>query len=177
MPAIAGMEPVKGGRAFVAGVVGGLAMSVAMAIARDLYGIPIRLEMILGTLTGLSPGRGTFAVGLVMHLTLSGVVAILYGLGLERAAHRSGVLPGLVLAIPHAIAGGLLVGAIPAVHPLVPEEIVAPGPFFSYLGQGAVLFFVLAHALYGAIVGLGYGPVLHPARARLELPTFRRHTA
>lgn len=170
------MELVKGGRAFVAGVVGGTIMSVGMAIARDVFAIPIQLEMMLGTATGLGTGRGTFAIGLVMHLIASGLIAELYAFAFERIAHRSGALPGVVLAIPHMVIGGLVVGAMPAIHPSLPDTLVAPGPFLSFLGDGAVLFFVLTHAVYGAFVGIAYGPVADPVRTKLELPTFGRRT-
>lgn len=171
------MEPYKGGRAFVAGVVGGAMMSLGAWLARDLWGIPIELEMVLGTLAGLSPGRGTFAIGLVMHLTICGLCGHLYAIGFEHIAHRSGALTGAIASIAHAAIAGLVIGALPEVHPQMPEVLASPGPFLSRLGDLAVAMFVIAHALFGAIVGALYGPVLHPGRASLALPALGRRTA
>ena len=72
-----------------------------------------------------------------------------------------------------------MLGALPAIHPQVPERLIDPGPFMTSLGNGAALFFVLAHAVFGALVGIAYGPVLHGASAPREahVPTYGRRTA
>lgn len=171
------MEPYKAGRAFVAGVVGGAMMSLGAWAARDLRAIPIELEMALGTLTGLSPGRGTFAIGLVMHLTICGLCAHLYAIVFEHLAHRAGALTGAIASIVHAMIAGLVIGALPAIHPQMPEVLASPGPFLSHFGDLAVAMFVIAHALFGAIVGTIYGRVLHPGDASLALPALDRRTA
>jgi hypothetical protein len=64
------------GRAFVAGVVGGLAMSGMLAVARAA-GMPAALEMMLGTMIA-PPGPGAFALGLGMHMVISGLLGLLY---------------------------------------------------------------------------------------------------
>lgn len=172
-----GQDLWKGGRAFACGAVAGALTSLGMWAARDGLGVPIHLETILGTATGLSPGRGTFAVGLVMYLVGCGLVAQLYAIGFEHVAHRSGALPGAIVSVAHLVIAGLAIGAIAPFHRLVPELIAAPGPFASFLGDGAVAAFVIAHALFGVVVGALYGPVLHPERPPLEAPQLGRRTA
>lgn len=152
---------MKAGKAFAAGVVGGAVMSVLMAIAR-LLGMPVDLETLLGTMTGMDPGAMAWVLGLVMHLVISGAIALLYGLGFEYVSHRSGALPGVVFSLIHIVVGGLFMGAIPAIHPEVPETLAPPGAFMSNLGDMGVVAFVVLHAIYGAVVGVMYGPVVHP---------------
>src|SRR5262245_9110619 len=99
-----------GGRAFVAGVAGGAVISVLFALARELSEAPIELEMALGSIAGLGPGRGTFAIGLVTHLLASGAIGMLYALGFERVAHRANVATGLAFAVPHTLIAGVVLG-------------------------------------------------------------------
>jgi hypothetical protein len=154
---------MKPGKAFVAGVVGGAAMSVLISSAR-LLGLPMNLAMLLGTMTGLAPGAGTWLVGLAMHLVISGLIGMLYGVGFEHVARRSGALPGIVFSLVHIVVAGLAMGMLPSIHPLIPELVPAPGAFMSHVGEGAVIAFVAFHAIYGAVVGEMYGPVVHPSR-------------
>lgn len=167
---------MKAGKAFAAGMVGGAVMSVLMAIAR-LLGMPIDLETMLGTVTGMAPGGATWVLGLVMHLVISGAIALLYALGFEYVSHRSGALPGVVFSLIHIVVGGLFMGAMPAIHPQVPETLAPPGAFLSSLGDLGVVSFVVLHAIYGAVVGVMYGPVLHPfVPSEGAAPTFRSPT-
>jgi hypothetical protein len=157
---------MKVGRAFVAGVIGGAVMSLLMAIGRAI-GMPVNLEMILGTVTGMEPGVAAWTLGFVVHLVISGAIALLYGIGFEHVAHRAGAMPGILFSLLHIVIGGLALGSIPRIHPLVTEEgMSAPGLFMSNLGDAGVLAFFVLHAAYGAIVGTLYGPVLHPTTRR-----------
>jgi hypothetical protein len=168
---------MKPGKAFIAGVVGGAAMSVLLAIGRAL-GVPANVEMILGTMTGLAPGAGTWVLGLAMHLVISGLIAMLYALGFEHVAHRSGALPGVVFSLLHIVVGGLFMGMLPSLHPMITERMSAPGAFLSNLGDVGVIAFVVLHAIYGAIVGVMYGPVAQPVRPEtLGRPFDRRAPA
>lgn len=164
---------MKAGKAFVAGVVGGAVMSVLLAVAR-LLGMPVNLEMLLGTMTGMDPGAVTWVLGLIMHLVISGAIALLYGLGFEYVSHRSGALPGVVFSLIHIVVGGLFMGAIPGIHPMVPEVMAAPGAFMANIGDLGVIAFVVLHAIYGAVVGVMYGPVVHPARPTVRASAFGR---
>jgi len=58
---------------------------------------------------------------------------------------------------------------MPAVHPLIPEIMPAPGAFTANLGTMGIAAFVILHPLYGAIVGAMYGPAVHgPIEIRTE---------
>ncbi len=150
---------MKIARAILFGIVGAAAMSIVSIPLRAL-GVPIQIEMLLGTLPGLVPGTGAFMLGLAMHLAIGALFGLLYGALFERVWNHGGALVGMVTTIPHSLFIGMLVGFTPQFHPMVPEVIPEPGPYFAHQGGWAspVAFFAL-HLIYGAIVGGGYGHV------------------
>ncbi len=143
---------MNNGKLFLAGVTGGAAMSVVMGIARAM-GMPVNLEMMLGTLPGLSPGPVTWTIGLVMHLMLSGLIALVYGFLFERVLHRTSIGAGLIVSLGHVVIAGLFMGMVPLMHPMIPEQMAAPGFFMANLGVMGVAAEVMLHLMYGAIVG------------------------
>lgn len=156
-------------RAILFGVLGAAAISIVCGLVR-LAGLPIGIEMILGTLVGLPPGATAFAVGLLMHLGIGALFGLLYGALFERVLNHGGAPIGALTSIPHAALLGLFVGFTPSFHPAIPSQLPDPGPYFSHLHVGGVVVFFLAHALYGAIVGAGYG---HVAAERQWAPAGR----
>jgi hypothetical protein len=154
---------MKTGRAFVAGVIGGAVMSALMWMGR-LMGMPANLEMMLGTMA-TDPGTTAWIIGLVMHLTISGFIGLIYGWAFEHITHRAGWLVGAAFGIVHTIPAGLAMGMMPMMHPRMPTPIMPPGSFMSAMGAMGVLAELMLHLAYGAVVGAVYGPVAHP---RLE---------
>jgi hypothetical protein len=145
-------------RAAIAGIAGALVMSLAMALAR-LLGVPVSLEAMLGSLFGVE-GTVAWMAGFALHLAMGAVVAIVYAVGFEYAVQRSGIAVGAALGVAHGLLAGLFMTAIPAMNPLVATSPLAPGPFFARIEYGPALFLAL-HALFGAVVGIVYGPVMH----------------
>lgn len=145
-------------RAFVFGVLGAAAISLVFLVLRPL-GLNLGMEMLLGTGVGLAPGPGAYALGLAMHLAIGGAFGLLYGWLFERVWNHGGAAMGVVLAALHALLIGMAVGLTPRFHPLVPEVLGDPGPYFANAGVVGVAAFFGAHLLYGAIVGHGYGHV------------------
>lgn len=145
-------------RAVICGLIGALAISAASAILR-LIGIPIHIELILGTLSGLQPGPAAFLLGFAMHLAIGGAFGLLYGWLFETVWLHGGAFTGMILGTLHAALIGMGVGLTPQFHPYVPEMIPDPGPFFANIGPIGVIAFFGVHILYGAIVGAGYGHV------------------
>lgn len=152
---------MKAGRAFLAGVVGGIVMSLLMWIARTMMGMPINLEMMMGTMV-TDPGTTAWVIGLVIHLMLSGAIALVYAWGFENVTHRSGWLTGVGFSVIHIVVAGLFMGMIPMMHPRMPDPISPPGAFLSNMGMMGIVAEVVLHMIYGAIVGAMYGPVIHP---------------
>jgi hypothetical protein len=154
---------MKTGKAFQAGIIGAVAMSVLMFLARSVLSIPANLEMILGTIF-TAPGNTAWMIGFVMHLVISGCIALLYAYGFENVTHRAGWAVGAGLGSMHAIVAGIFMGMIGSIHPRMPDPIMPPGAFFSNMGaMGVVEMFVL-YLVFGAIVGHLYAPVLKPVR-------------
>lgn len=133
-------------------------MSILSAILRAVH-VPISIEMILGTLVGLAPGTGAFVVGLVMHLALGGVMGLVYSWLFEKVWNHGGAPTGVILAFLHASLIGMAMGLTPQFHPAIPEVLPNPGAFFSNFGVVAVIAFYAIHAVFGGIVGGGYGHV------------------
>ena len=149
------------GRALLFGVVGALALSIASALLRAA-GVNIDFELILGTLTGLPPGREAFAAGLGVHLAVGAGFGVLYGWLFERVWDHGGASTGLILGVVHAALLGMFFGLTPQFHPLVAAHVVPdPGPYFVRTGPGGigVVLWFLLHMMFGAIVGAGYGRV------------------
>jgi hypothetical protein len=151
---------MKMGRAFFAGAVGGVAMTALGWVARQI-GLQMNGEMMLGTMVSRSPGGAAWLIGFAIHLTLSLLIALPYAWGFERVTHRAGATVGLGFAIIHLIIAGLMMAIMPAVHPMIPEQMPAPGAFLANMGPPFVALFVIEHLIYGTIVGALYGPVLH----------------
>lgn len=161
---------MRTGRAFVAGVIGGATMSVLMWLAR-VMGMEINLSMLLGTMIVLPPGPVAWITGFLVHLTISGLIALLYAWGFEHVTHRAGWSVGVGFSVVHAIVAGLVFGVVPAMHPLIQAgKMPAPGMFLANKGPVYIVAFFVLHAVYGAIVGANYGPV---ERARVAPPDAR----
>lgn len=154
-------------RAFLAGILAGLVLSVLMALGRAL-GIPLAVEMMLGTLVGLPVGVPvTYLIGLIIHLLLSGTIALLYALGFERVTRRAGWGVGAAFSLVHIIVAGIVLALMPAIHPMIPEAMGPPGFLMFNMGAGAVILFLIGHAIFGALVGGLYaGDVLATGEER-----------
>lgn len=156
-------------RAMTLGFIGAAGISVASALVRAV-GIPIQLELILGTFAGAEPSATTFMLGLAIHLGMGALFGVLYGWLFERVWHHGGAGTGMILGTIHAALIGILIGLMPRLHPLIPELIPDPGPYFANAGAVGVIAFFVIHVLYGAFVGAGYGHVASEVRWAPEGP-------
>ena len=145
-------------RAVTYGVLGAATLSVVSWGLRAV-GVPIQLELLLGSGLGLQPNADAFFVGLLMHLAIGGAFGLLYGWLFETVWNHGGAGMGMILGVVHAALVGMAVGLTPQFHPMVPSRIEDPGAFFANGGVRGVLAFFAVHVLYGAIVGQGYGHV------------------
>jgi hypothetical protein len=149
---------MRASRAILFGVIAAAFISVASFILRAI-GIPIQLELLLGTAFGMHPGPAAWALGLAMHLAIGGAFGLLYGWLFETVWVHGGAGTGMILGVLHAAIVGMGVGLTPELHPLVPQAIPDPGPYFANIGVVGVLCFFAIHVLYGAIFGQLYGHV------------------
>jgi hypothetical protein len=144
----------RGRLAFTAGVIGGVAMVILLAIFRGFGFTDIDLSTTLGSMITSTTGSGTRLIGFVMHLVSSGCIAILYAFIFDTLDAASW-LRGLIIAVPHALIGGIFTLILPVIHPAIPEVPGLPEPGFMYanFGAGDVFIYLLIHLVYGAIVG------------------------
>ncbi len=143
---------MNAGKAFFAGVVAGAAMSILMAAGRALA-IPLDVEMTLGTLFGLAPGAPAWMLGFVVHLFLSGLIALIYARGFESVARGPGWAMGAAFSLLHVVLAGMAAGLMGLIHPLMPTPLDVPGLFAINLGVPAALLFIVMHVVYGTLVG------------------------
>lgn len=144
-------------RGLFAGIAGAIAMSAVMFLIRE-QGINVNLEALLGSLFVPSSNISPWMFGFILHLCIGAVMALLYSVAFE-VVHISGPLMGGGLGIAHGLMAGLFMSGIPAMNPVI-ADFSSPGPFLSNLKFGPILF-LLVHFIYGAVVGLVYGPPLH----------------
>jgi hypothetical protein len=128
------------GRAFMAGVVGALAMSLVMLCLRAA-GIPLNIEAELAAVLGTR----TWIVGLLAHLLIGGAVGIGYGIVFERILLESGAGPGVLLGACNTIFAGFVWAAIGG-----------PGAFWATVGPRGVIALFIAHMTFGAVVGAAF---------------------
>ncbi len=155
------------GRAFIAGVIGGAVMTVLMFMGRMMGMTAMNLEMAMGSMLMQSVSTISWIIGLVMHLMLSGLIALVYAYGFEYVVHKAGWLTGAGFGVIHTIIAGIFMGMMGMMHPLmtagppVPEgRLLAPGFFAMNFGMMTTMAIIVLHLIYGAIVGAIYAPVL-----------------
>ncbi|HTR24012.1 MAG TPA: hypothetical protein VMI10_08505 [Terriglobales bacterium] len=134
-----------------AGVKGGLAGSVAMAVLACAYGVlkaksiwyPINLlaavvyaeSMKLGPAQLYSFHADSFAIACVLHILVSALVGVLYGAMLPMFARRPIVLGGLIGPV---LWSGLLYTFLGLLNPLLASRIDWPWFIASQVGFGIV---------------------------------------
>jgi hypothetical protein len=144
------------GTLLIAGLVGAAAMNLVTAagVLADLT--PWNLELVIGSVLTRRGGTLTWYVGLVAHVLISMAMACLYGLALDRWG-GAGAGRGLVLAVPHALAAGVVLWLAGPLLPSVGDPALAdPGFLAAEYGAWATLNVIVAHLAYGATVGAVY---------------------
>ena len=157
-------------RAFLAGVIAGVAMSILMGIG-GLLAIPLHAEMMLGTLLGLPPGLPAWMLGFVFHLVISGCIALIYAAAFDYLTSGPGWGMGAAFSLLHVVLAGLATGVLGILHPLVPAVMDEPGLFAINLGASTAVLFILIHVVYGTLVGGLYAALTKAAKPRRILAT------
>jgi len=171
--------------AVIAGVAGGLAMSMVMKAMAKAGETEMDLALIEGSMFTGDRSKA-MAIGMMMHLVvLSGVViGSIYALLFAGFGVDGGDLwwVGALLGIPHGVLAGVMMPALPRMHPRMvsddsplaravptsarpgspvlttePElRLRAPGLFGKYYGRTMPAMVIMVHMLYGRTVGLVY---------------------
>jgi hypothetical protein len=142
------------GLAFLAGVIGGAVMIALVAIARAAGITDLNLGILWGSMITGNATAGTWVLGALIHLIVSGLIALIYAAVFE-AIRGSNWFTGLIGGAVHAVIGGLLFAALPG----TPGFIRDPGAFAINYGSATAALFIVGHLIYGIIVGGMYTPV------------------
>jgi len=129
-----------------------------VAIARAAGITDLNLGILWGSIFTQNTSSGTWVLGSIIHLIVSGLIALIYAAVFE-AIRGSNWFTGLIGGAVHAVIGGLLLSALPAIHPAIPDVIRDPGAFAINYGFATAALFVIGHLIYGIIVGGMYTPV------------------
>jgi hypothetical protein len=113
------------GLAFLAGIIGGAVMVIAMWMARVFEMTEMNLSMMLGSIFTQEVSAATGLLGFVMHLVISGLIALIYAAAFE-ALRRSTWWLGLIDGAIHAVIGGFFMLLVPGMNPIIPETMPAP---------------------------------------------------
>jgi len=148
--------------ALAGGAVGTIVLTSGLRVAQELGWTRMDIPLLLGTV--VTDRRGPASViGYVVHF-VNGLLFALAYYAVFRAVDHAGWLFGAALGLVHAsLAGGaLLTVLLPAVHPRMgspwsdAEEtplLEAPGFLLMNYGRRTLIWTLVGHVIYGAIVG------------------------
>jgi hypothetical protein len=162
------------GLAFAAGMIGWAVMVGLTILLRAIEATELNLSMIVGSLFTGQVSSGTWVLGFIAGLIISGLIALIYAAvfeGLRRSSWRLGLIGGAI----HAAVGGVFFAAMSAFHPAMPELIPPPGPYAINYGAITTVGFLALHLLFGAIVGGMYRTVHVPTPPSRLQPTPEEH--
>lgn len=142
--------------AIVAGIVGTVVMTIVMAMAPRM-GMP-KMD-IVGMLGSMFSAKGNRTLGMIIHLMMGVVFAVLYALLWHIGVGSVGPLWGVLFGAGHWIVAGTMMGGMTAMHAGIKAGTVeAPGVFM--IRNGGMMAFMgglLGHVIFGLVVALVYG--------------------
>lgn len=143
----------------VAGAIGGIVMMAARLSLRAA-GMPLRMDVIRiwGTLVGVNRPPVQRRVGIVIHIVVSAVVAMIYAVAFDAVGAGDPLaLWGLLASLVHWVVAGMMMTVLPVAHPEIPSEREQAGAFVKNFGAPDVVGFLIGHVTYGVAVAIGYG--------------------
>ena len=158
--------------AVLAGLAGGLVMTAMMIAMQKAGKTTMDMVLIEGSMFTGDRGKAK-AIGLMMHLVVMGALVIgsIYALLFAWLDVDSGNAwwVGAVIGLAHGLLAGVAMAMMPAMHPRMhagattapaaagsPVELEPPGMFAKNYGAATPPGLVMAHVVYGLIVGLVY---------------------
>jgi len=133
----------------------------ALMYAGKAMGMPMDMPRLLGLMVvGPEYSVLVYALGLALHLTMGAVFGVLYALNLDMLGLAPTVGWGAFCGLVHGGIAGLMMGAMPNVHPRMGPGQPAPTPglFGKDLGAMVPAGLVALHVVFGAAVGYLLGP-------------------
>jgi hypothetical protein len=150
------------GSGFAGGLLGTLVLTTLVRVASEVGWTRMDLALLLGT-TVTQDRRRARAVGYVFHVLLGLAFAFAYG-GVFRLLGWSSWWLGALFGAVHAVFVGTVIinVLLPVVHPFMgtpdtaasePALIEPPGFLMLNYGRNTFLVSLVAHVMFGAIVG------------------------
>lgn len=142
--------------AIVAGIAGTLVMTMVMVMAPKM-GMP-KMD-IVGMLGSMFSSEGNRSLGMVMHLMMGVVFAVIYALLWNAGIGTVNLVWGAVFGAGHWLIAGVMMGGMAMMHAGVKAGTVeAPGVFMVNTG-GMMAFMggLIGHVIFGLVVALVYG--------------------
>jgi hypothetical protein len=146
------------------GIIATLAMNVVMFSSQSFGWSRLNLALLLGTFfTDDRDAANT--LGFFLYLIIGWLVAFFYFLLFDLLGHATWWSGAIVGFVHGALVLSVLLPMLAYMHPRVASEYDGPGvmkrlepPGFLALhyGRGTPLFTVLAHIVYGTILGIGF---------------------
>jgi hypothetical protein len=148
--------------ALAGGVVGTVLLTSSLRVAQEVGWTRMDIPLLLGTAFTADRNRAN-AIGYAVHF-VNGLLFSLAYYGIFAAVGRAGWIFGAGLGLAHGIfAGGALVTVLlPAVHPRMGSPwsdsqespmLEPPGFLMRNYGERTAIGTLLAHIVYGTIVG------------------------
>jgi hypothetical protein len=146
-----------------AGFVATVLLTSILSASSYLGWTRMNIPFILGTAFTADRTRAQW-LGAIVHFVVGLALAVLYG-AILIALDGNGIILGAMLGLAQALFVGtvLLNGILPALHPRMGTPLSAansaplleaPGFMLLNYGRNTPLVFILAHVVYGTVVGL-----------------------
>ncbi len=155
-------QPISWSRALTCGSISSMLM-MAFIDTFYLMGItPFSFELYLGSLLrGTQYGIHNWTIGFLASVVLGGLFGIFYAYCFEYVFIRSSTRLGIWVGTWHAIAAAFLFFPFfGSIHEFIGTGLFPQFGIMGYkLGAPTPILLVTAHLLFGACMGLFYGPV------------------
>jgi hypothetical protein len=155
-------QPIFWGRAFLSGVIGSIVMMGFIDNFFMLGITPFTYEQYLGSLLrGTIYGHANWIVGFLANLLMGGLFGFVYAWAFEYVFKRAGTRNGVYVGLFHSIIAAVAV--FPFFNIIMAQMNLGLYPGFGFFGVGlgapTPILLLMGHFLFGAAVGLFYGPV------------------
>ena len=142
--------------AIIAGIVGTIVMTMVMVMAPKM-GMP-KMD-IVGMLGSMFSAESNRMVGMIMHLMMGVVFAIVYALLWNAGIGAVNLMWGAIFGAVNWLISGMMMGGMSMMHAGVKAGTVkAPGVFM--MNNGGMMAFMgglVGHVIFGLVVALVYG--------------------
>ena len=142
--------------AIIAGIVGTIVMTMIMVMAPKM-GMP-KMD-IVGLLSSMFSAESNRMVGMIMHLMMGVVFAIVYALLWNAGIGAVSLWWGAIFGAVHWLISGMMMGGMSMIHAGIKAGTVKAPGFFMMNNGGMMAFMggLIGHVIFGLVVALVYG--------------------